>query len=246
MKNFLDSITQYFSPELINSCKRISKFLLIYTVLFILLAMGLKYAIPFVIALLIAMSLRPIKNRILCINKRLKKFKLTDGFVSMVLTITIVAVAAFLLFIIGFKIAEQLNNFYTYITDKNTLNNIMSTVSLEINNLLKNANDIDSGILEKINELIPKLISIGTSLAATFVQNLLNILVSIPAAFVMVIITIIATFFFTKHIYVIQVKLKGSFSEKGIELIRSLRKKKNEIFGGYLKAFALIMIAVII
>ena len=87
-----------------------------------------------------------------------------------------------------------------YITDKNTLNNIMSTASLEINNLLKNANDIDSGILEKINELIPKLISIGTSLAATFVQNLLNILVSIPAAFVMVIITIIATFFFTKDI----------------------------------------------
>ena len=127
MKNFLDSVTQYFSPELINSCKRISKFLLIYTVLFILLAMGLKYAIPFVIALLIAMSLRPIKNRILCINKRLKKFKLTDGFVSMVLTITIVAVAAFLLFIIGFKIAEQLNNFYTYITDKNTLNNINIT-----------------------------------------------------------------------------------------------------------------------
>ena len=61
MKNFLASITQYFSPELINSCKRIAKFLLIYTVLFILLAMGLKYAIPFVIALLIAMSLRPIK-----------------------------------------------------------------------------------------------------------------------------------------------------------------------------------------
>lgn len=246
MKNFLDSITQYFSPELINSCKRIAKFLLIYTVLFILLAMGLKYAIPFVIALLIAMSLRPIKNRILCINKRLKKFKLTDGFVSMVLTITIVAVTAFLLFIIGFKIAEQLNNFYTYITDKNTLNNIMNTASLEINNLLKNVNDIDSGILEKVNELIPKLISIGTSIAATFVQNLLNILVSIPAAFVMVIITIIATFFFTKDIDVIQVKLKGAFSEKGIKLIRRLRKKKNEIFGGYLKAFALIMIAIII
>ena len=122
------------------------------------------------------------------------------------------------------------DSFYTYITDKNTLNNIMNTTSLEINNLLKNVNDIDSGILEKVNELIPKLISIGTSLAATFVQNLLNILVSIPTAFIMVIITIIATFFFTKDIDVIQVKLKGAFSEKGIELIRRLMCIRDSLY----------------
>lgn len=211
-----------------------------------MIAIGLKYAIPFIIALLLAMSLRPIKNRILCINKRFKRFKLTDGFISMVLTITIVAVASILLLVIGFKIAEQLTNFYTYITDKNTLNTIMNTALVEINQFIKNVSDIDQDALEKINELVPKLISLGTSIAATFVQNLLNILVSIPTAFIMVLITIIATFFFTKDIDVIQVKLKKAFSDKGIQLIRRFRKKKNEIFGGYLKAFALIMIAVII
>lgn len=246
MRNFLDSVTQYFSTELIDSFKRITKFLLIYTVLFIILAIGLKYAIPFVIALLIAMSLRPIKNKILSINKKLKKFKLTEGFVSMILTVTIVAAAGFLLFIVGLKIARQLTNFYTYITDTNTLDTIMNTASVEINDLLKNVNDIDPIILEKINEFVPKLISIGTSLAAIFVKNLLNIVVSIPTAFIMVIITIIATFFFTKDIDVIQIKLKKAFSEKGIELIRRARKKKNEIFGGYIKAFLLIMIVVII
>ena len=246
MKSLLESVTKYFSSELVESCKRINKFLLIYTVLFIIIAMGLKYAIPFVIALVIAMSLRPIKNRILNINKRFKKFKISEGFVSMLLTVTIVAAMGFLIFIIAAKIGRQLTNFYTYITDKDTLNTIMNTTLIEINQLLNNVSDLDPFILEKINELVPKLISLGTSFAAIFVKNLLDIVVSIPAAFIMVLITIIATFFFTKDIDVIQVKLKKAFSDKGLELIRRARKKTNEIFGGYVKAFLIIMVVVII
>lgn len=246
MKRFLESITQYFSTELINNIKRISKFLLIYSVLFFILAIGIKYAIPFVIALLIAMSLRPIKNRILMINKRLKRFKISDGFVSMFLTVTIVAAASLLLLVIGYKIAEQLSNFYTYITDKDNLNSLLNTATVEINSVLESMNNIDPDIMEKISEAMTKLISVATSLSAIFVKNLLNILVSIPTAFIMVIITIIATFFFTKDIDRIQLKLKSAFSEKGLQVIRRVRKKKNEIFGGYLKAFGIIMIVVFI
>lgn len=246
MKFFVNSVTQYFSPELINSGKRILKFLVVYTVLFIILALGLKYAIPFVIALLIAMSLRPIKNKILSINKKLKRFKISEGFVSLILTITIVAVTALVLLFVGIKIAEQLKNFYIFITDANTLNSILDTANIEITSILDSLDNVSPDIMNKINEGMAKIISIITSMAGIFVKNLLNVLVSIPTAFIMVIITIIATFFFTKDIDKIQVKIRSAFSEKGLEVIRRIRKKKNDIFGGYIKAFSIIMVIIFI
>ncbi|MGG7176428.1 AI-2E family transporter [Clostridium paraputrificum] len=246
MGRFMNSITQYLSPTLIENTKRIIKFLLIYTIGFMLLVVGLKYAIPFVIALAIAMSLRPLKNRILAINKRFKKFKISEGLVSMLLTVSIVAITSLILFAAGYKIVEQLKNFYDYITNQDTLNIIINDTSIRVNNFLESMENMNPDVMVKVNEVATKVVSVVTSLTATFVQNLLNILVSIPTAFIMVLITIIATFFFTKDIDKIEVKIKHCFSEKGLEVIRRIRKKKNEIFGGYIKAYSLIMIAIFI
>ena len=90
MKNFMNSILKYFSPELIASTKRVFKFLFIYTIGFIIVAFGIKYAIPFVIAFFIAIALRPLKNKILSINSKFKKFKISEGLVSIILTLFIV------------------------------------------------------------------------------------------------------------------------------------------------------------
>lgn len=243
MKKFMESFTQYLSDDLISGIKRITKFLLIYTIGFIIIATGIKYAIPFVIALLIAMTLKPLKNRILKINKNFKRFKISEGLVSLLLTISIVALTAGILFVVGYQIVIQLKNFYSYITNKETLNVIINETSIWLKVTFEGMDNFDPEIVSKISEIATKVVSIITSLAATFVQNLLNILVSIPTAFIMVLITIIATFFFTKEIDKIILKIKSAFSEKGLELIRRVRKKKNEVFGGYIKAYLLIMIA---
>lgn len=76
------SIFEYISQDFINGAKKVVKFLIIYTLGFIFLAVSLKYAFPFVIAFIIAISLKPIKNKILELNKKSKKFKLSNGFVS--------------------------------------------------------------------------------------------------------------------------------------------------------------------
>ena len=246
MIRFVQSITQYFSVELVENIKRVFKFLLIYTIGFIILAFGIKYAIPFVIALLIAMTVKPLKNKILSLNKRFKKFKISEGLISLLLTVLIVAIIAGILFVIGVNLVDQLRNFYSYITNKDTVNLMINETSVWIKNILKNLDHQDPELISKISEIATKAVSIIVSLLSTFVQNILNLIVSIPTAFIMVLITIIATFFFTKDIDKILNKIKWALSDKGIELVRKLRRKKNEIFGGYIKAYSLIMVAIFI
>ena len=246
MRNFIKGVGQYFSEDLIKSIVRIIKFLIVYTIAFTILIFGIKYAIPFVIAYIIALTIRPIKNKILSLNNKIKRFKISNSFISMTLTLAIVAILFLVLFFASYQIVEQLKNFYVYITNEQTLNYLLNVTSSKVKAILERRQDVDPEVMDKINGTITTLMSKVTSLTAVLVQNMLNIIISIPTAFVMLIITIIATFFVTKDIDLIQNKIRSCFSEKGIELISKIKKKKNIIFGGYIKAYSLIMICVCI
>lgn len=246
MKNFMNNILKYFSSEIISSTKRVVEFLFIYTIGFIIFVFGIKYAIPFVIAFFTAIALRPLKNRILSINSKFKKIKISEGIVSIILTFFIVCIVALLIFVVGYKIVEQFRNYYMYITNKDTLNNLLNTANESLQKVLVSMDNISPDIQGKLSESLTKVISLVSSLTATLVQNLLNIIVSIPIAVLMIIITIIATVFFTKDIDKILESIKGAFSEKGLEILRRVQSRKNVIFGGYIKAYSLIMIVVCI
>lgn len=244
MKRFISNVTQYFSDELINKTIKLFKFLIVYSIAFAIIVMGIKYAIPFVIAYFIAIAVRPLKNRILRINNRFKKFRISNSFISMVLTVTIVAAIMLVLFFVGYQIVGQLKNFYEYITSQDTINNLFNTTSSKVKELLEGKDNIDPEVMNKINDSITKVVSQVTSLTAVLVQNMINIILSIPTAFLMVIITIIATFFLTKDIDIIQQKIKAGFSEKGQKVIEKINQKKNIIFGGYIKAYSIILLFV--
>lgn len=246
MHKFINSFTQYLSDDLIDAIKRISKFLLIYSICFFILALGIKHAMPFVIAFLLAFILKPIKNKILTINKKFKKFKISEGIVSFVLTILVVVIIGGLLVVLGYQVVEQLKNFYLYITNKEILNSIVNETSTWFLNTFENISEIDPSIATKVSDAANEVVSFISTIIATLVQNLLNLLVSIPTGFLMVLITIIATFFFTKDLDKILQKIKLAFSEKGLNILRKIRKRKNEVFEGYLKAYSLIMIAIAI
>ena len=156
------------------------------------------------------------------------------------------AIVALLIFVIGYKIAEQFRNYYVYITDKDTLNNLLNTANESLQKALVGMDNISPDIEDKLSEILTKIISIVSSLTATLVRNLLNIIVSIPVAVLMIIITIISTVFFIKDIDKVLQKIKGAFSEKGLQVIRRVQIRKNVIFGGYIKAYSLIMIAICI
>lgn len=242
MKNFIKSLSTYLSPEFVNNVKRISKFLLVYTLCYAILVIGIKYAIPFVIAYIFALSLRPLKNKILSLNKYFKKIKISDGVASGILTFGMVTALSLTIVALGYQIVEQIRGLYEYMKNPDNFNNIISESSTRIEDFLTKINNYNPEIMVKVNDALQNIVSKVTSLFTIFFQNLLDIIVSIPTAFILVLITIITTFFFTKDIEKIHKKLKSTFSEKGIEVLEKVRIKKNEIFTGYIKAFSIIMI----
>lgn len=243
MKKIIKSITQYFSEDLIDKIKKMVKFLFIYSIVFIFIAMGIKYAIPFVIAYFIALAMRPIKNKMLLLNTKTKKFKINDSVVSLILTLSIISILVTIVFGVGYKIFKEFNSFYNYLNNDNGVNEIYNGFMDKLNNILVN---FDDNIIEKASEVLGKLITAVTGLLGNLANNILSLIISIPTAVIMVLITIIATFFFIKDVDRIHERVRSIFSSKGLELIGKIKFKIGVIFGGYLKALGVILIVLTI
>ena len=238
------SILEYISQDFINWAKKVVKFLIIYTLGFILLAVSLKYAFPFVIAFIIAILLKPIKNKILSLNKNSKKIKLTNGFVSFLLTITIVILMLSALGAILYEIILQTGKLLEYFTNPSTVEEIINAIDSFVGSILAGLNNLDPSIVEKINEGIMTIVKVISSFATTLGKKMLSLAGSIPGALITVIVTLISTYFFTKEIENIQIGVKNIFSEKGHKLFSTVKDKMNSVFGGYIKAYLLIMLVI--
>ena len=238
------SILEYISQDFINWAKKVVKFLIIYTLGFILLAVSLKYAFPFVIAFIIAILLKPIKNKILSLNKNSKKIKLTNGFVSFLLTITIVILMLSALGAILYEIILQTGKLLEYLTNPSTVEEIINAIDSFVGSILAGLNNLDPSIVEKINEGIMTIVKVISSFATTLGKKMLSLAGSIPGALITVIVTLISTYFLTKEIENIQIGVKNIFSEKGHKLFSTVKDKMNSVFGGYIKAYLLIMLVI--
>lgn len=244
MSSNIKGMLDYVSPEFIKKFIQIVKFLVIYTMGFLLLVAGLKFTMPFVVAFLIAIMLKPIKNAILRLNSKFKVIKLSNGLVSFLLTIIIVMFISLLISIIGYQIYIQTDKFIRHITSPATANEIISRIEFYVDDILAKMNNIDPTITTKLNEGIMDFVKVFTNMLSALGKNLLNLAISIPTGIISVLIMLIATYFFTKDIEKIQVRFMKIFSRKGLNLVYDVKKKLGGIFGGYIKAYIIIMFAI--
>lgn len=242
--NSIKRLLEYISPEFISELIKVIKFLIIYTLGFLILISGLKFAMPFVIAFLLAIILKPVKNTILKLNTKMNGVKLSNGFVSLLLTITIVILMVTVISAIGYQIFIQTEKFVIYITKPSTANEIMNRIDYYVNFALAKMNNIDPSIITRLNEGIMELVKVVTGMISTLGKNLLSLAISIPTGIIGIFIMLIATYFFTKDIEKIQNKTRNIFSKKGLNFINDVSTKLNIVFGGYIKAYTLIMIAI--
>lgn len=234
LRRIIKGIEGYFSREFVMEIRNITSFLFSYTIIFLVIVFFVRYASPFVIAFIIAICFRNVKNKILLINKKRKFSIISEEIISLLLTIIFFITFGGVLFLIIYKIIIELSNFYVYITDKDTLNYI-------INNITEQANEyLDPYAFNNIDELISKAVSIGSNIIAIIIKNLLNIIKVIPTGIIYILITIISTFFFIKDIDRIFKMLKWIFSNKSINIIKTIKKEKNHFLSAYIKAYAII------
>lgn len=244
MSNNIKKLLEYISPEFIIKFNRVVKFLIIYTIGFLILVAGFNFTMPFVIAFILAVMLKPIKYSILKLNRKLKGIKLSDGFVAFLLTSTIVILIILLIVVIGYQIFIQTEKFVIYITNPDTAKEISSQVEPYVSSILAKMNNIDPSITNKLNEGITELVGIFTKIVRALGENLLSLAISIPTGIISIIIMLIATYFFTKDIEKIQFEIGNVFSNKGLNFIHDVKRKLSGVFGGYIKAYVLIMFTI--
>lgn len=238
------SLLEYISADFIKGAKKVFKFLMIYTIGFFILRFSLKYAIPFVIAFIIALTLKPVKQRILALNYRMKKVRLSNGLVSLLLTSTIVILMLSVLGVIFYEISIQMAKFLEYLTNPTTVESIIYSIDAIISGFLAGLNNLDPTLVKNINEGVMTIVKVVSGMLTTLGRNALSLAGSIPGMLITVLITLISTYFFTKDIEKIQQNIKNVFSEKGHNLFRNVKGKLNLVFGGYLKAYLLIMMVI--
>lgn len=244
MKKIISILNEYISEECIRVVIKLCKFLIIYTIGFLILMGSFKYAVPFVIALFIAVLLRPVKEKILKINNNFKKARITNSFAAMILTLTIVILSVLSLSGILWVIVSQTEKFLVYITNPDTLNEVIQKSEIWASSILSQMHQLDPEIMEKINSIIKEIVTLGTNAISILGKKLLSAAVSIPTAIISIFITLIATYFFMKDIEVIEEKVKKIFSPKGLKYIKDIKEKLNSVSGGYVKAYALIMLSI--
>ena len=179
---------------------RYSLFFIIYTLVFYIFVSTLKYTLPFVFAFCIALLLKK-PTKVL-----MHKFNISLTIASLITSLSFWAVIILLNVLLFslmidelFILAKRVQLFFS--SDYNNLNSLMSKAQ---NNLLKMSIDpiilnyLKDSLLSSFKDIAGNIMSLSTAA----LQFIINILKYIPYIFMLIIFTIISTYFITKELII--------------------------------------------
>ncbi|MGE5627089.1 MAG: sporulation integral membrane protein YtvI [Solirubrobacterales bacterium] len=180
--------------ELIDKFDRVLIFVVVYTIAFLVFFKTLNYTLPFVLAFIFALILR--KPTELMVSK----FKFKKSISSLITTIVFFSILLSLLgwglTMAGEEIVSLGRNIQTYINDNTVLFNQF------IDNLQKYYNNLDpyfiSTIEANFSSTLTKFSNLTVSVSGSILSSIVSFLASIPYIVMVIIFTMLATYFFTK------------------------------------------------
>ncbi|ERK28621.1 sporulation integral membrane protein YtvI [Clostridium intestinale] len=184
MKKFEDKIS------------KLALFFILYTLGFIIFFKTLPYTVPFVLAALFALILRkPTKYLI-------KSFKLKDSLASIITTLLFFSILIITITILIGSLSSQIVNLTKNIQEYLSKNpGDLVTKFTEIQDYFYNL-DIDPVIISSIQNAtsgsISKIVNISVSVGSSVVTFVLSVASYIPYMLMIIIFTLLTTYFFTK------------------------------------------------
>lgn len=222
---------------------RYSLFFIIYTLIFYIFVSTLKFTLPFVFAFCIALLLkRPTKVL-------MDKFKISLSLSSLITTLSFWAVIILLNFLLLSSMVDELFILakrvqLLFSSDYNSLNNLMSDMQ---NNLSKInidpiiLNSLKSSILSSFKDIAGNIVSLSTS----SLQFIINILKYIPYIFMLIIFTIISTYFITKELTIRNGQSLISsfnFNESHTSKISQISNSSKKMIGKYILSYCFLIL----
>ncbi|WP_035379302.1 sporulation integral membrane protein YtvI [Fervidicella metallireducens] len=221
-----------FDEKFIRKLDKFSIFLLIYTLIFIVFFSTLPYTLPFVAALIIAAITKPftrfLKN----------KLKISVSIASLISTLTVFIFLLLIVTTIVFKITYEARQLLMSVPDVNTLKPIIIKY---FDQVMVYFNQIDPSIVTKIQAQVLSVLSTTFNVTVIVLNKLVSIAISLPVVLMIVFITLLATYFFSRDMTDMKDKFMGIFSPYSRGKFHEIWDETIKMIFNYLKAYSLII-----
>lgn len=226
------SILMFFDQVFIKKAKGFLVFIVIYTALFVLFFSTLSYTGPFVFALLIALLTRPFTSFLR------RKLKLPRGAAALVSTILVFAVLLLIVSAIFFKITVESKQLLLSLP---SMDSVVKLIDGYISRLRVYYEQIDPVIIQKITEQISALTKNTLGIVMNIANWLISFAIGLPVIIMVVFVTLLATFFFSKDLVGMEIGFTSMFSAKGKDDVRAIWSEAGKMLAGYAKAYSAVV-----
>lgn len=211
-------------------------FFLIFTAVFCLFAVTLKFTFPFLAGFLLALLAQPM------IRWLKKHLRMPGAPAAAIATLVVYAIMFGVLFLLGYWLIYEINNLILYIAEfsKTNMNSITGPMNSIIDQLGNSLKKIDSNFIKDNQEKIMSIIQGSAGTAGQILTTVLHFLTSLPAIITMFIVMIFSTYFFSKDMTSIKSHLMGLFSDETAGSLRSYSRTGISFSGRYICSYLLI------
>ena len=221
-------------------------FFIIYTLVFITFFKTLQYTLPFVLALIFALILRK-PSRFIC-----RKLKMKNSISSLVVTLVFFAVILSLLYTVIFTLTKEAiqlaKNIQLYLnTNSSTINYLLQDLEQYYNNLDPS---IINAIEKNLSSYISKISNLTVLITGKIIQGAISFLGYIPSVFMVVLFTLISTYFFTRDLTSAKTKflhaLENGNSDRLIHIIHEAKRMLTNYAMSYLLVICITFVETLI
>jgi sporulation integral membrane protein YtvI len=223
--------------SLINKIDLYCIFILCYTLVFMVFFATLGYTLPFILALIFAFILqKPTKFLI-------RKFKLKNSMAALITTIffftVLISLLSWGITALTQETIQLGKNTQVYIS--NNSNNI-STVVERITNYYKNLDPtIVNAIESNLSSLYSKFSYMTAFILKSIISIFINFLSSIPYTFMVILFTLLSTYFFTKDLTSAKHKILTIIPQEKTDRLLYIFDQTKKMFGNYILSYLLII-----
>jgi sporulation integral membrane protein YtvI len=221
-----------FNEDFILKLKRFLIFIAIFTVGFIIFLKTISFTIPFIIAFIIALCTKKLMP---LFKDKLKLSKAVSAFISTIIVFSIVLI---ILTIVIYKITSE---------SKQLLNSIPSIGSLQIqasqsvSRIRIYFSHVDPSIVQRAQDLISGLISTMFDFTTQILNALVSFAIGVPMFLLIVVVTLLSTYFFTKDMPDVPNRITSIFAENQKAKVRDILFEATHMLGEYIKAYSFII-----
>ncbi|MDF2883344.1 MAG: sporulation protein [Clostridiaceae bacterium] len=223
--------------NLFNKLDKIVIFFISYSLIFLIFFGTLDYTLPFVLALLFALFLRMPTEYLI------KKFKIKNSFASLISTIIFFTVLISILSFGVVSITQEVTQLGK--STQNYLSKNSSQIYDSVENLRKYYSNLDPAISSTIENnftgAVSKISNATVAVTGKIISLIISFLSYIPYIIMVILFTLLATYFFTKDMTSAKEKFKSLIPDDKSDKLNYIFNESKRMLGNYLLSYMLII-----